>query len=188
MLGRVRRTTRLDVGLALAFSGIAYLVWALVAGSSRQLVREIIHWAAHSNVAVPRLTQTVKVFFSDTGFVIDLVGLLWLAGSLVLVVLASRQVIVISWAWVCAICQAFVAALGGVLVGRAAYAPHALPPEAEQTARSGLEIVSQISLPVIVPIAVLLWVTALVWLLVERARLDRRGPSLRDGLRSNIYK
>ena len=41
MLGRLRRTTRLDVGLALAFSGMAYLGWALVAGISRSSVDKV---------------------------------------------------------------------------------------------------------------------------------------------------
>jgi two-component system CheB/CheR fusion protein len=37
-------------------------------------------------------------------------------------------------------------------------------------------------------IAILLWVTFLVWMLVERARLDRFGPTLSDGLRTNTYR
>jgi hypothetical protein len=37
-------------------------------------------------------------------------------------------------------------------------------------------------------VALLIWVTFLIWLLIERARLNRRGPTLRDGLRSNIYR
>ena len=44
MLGQSRRTTRLDVGLALAFSGIAYLVWALVAGISRRTVQDLFNY------------------------------------------------------------------------------------------------------------------------------------------------
>jgi hypothetical protein len=31
-------------------------------------------------------------------------------------------------------------------------------------------------------------VVVLVWLLVERARFDRRGPTLRDGLRTNVFR
>jgi Na+(H+)/acetate symporter ActP len=40
MLGQLRRTTRTDVGLALTFVGIAYLVWVLVAGVARELVAD----------------------------------------------------------------------------------------------------------------------------------------------------
>ncbi len=73
-----------------------------------------------------------------------------------------------------------------MLVGYAAYQPYISPASALENAETPLETVSAISLPVIVPIAVLLWVTCLVWLIVERSRLNRRGPSLRDGLKSNI--
>ncbi len=75
-----------------------------------------------------------------------------------------------------------------MLVGWAAYAPHILPHTANTEPLSPLERVSGISLPVVVVAAVLLWVTFLIWLLVDRARLNRRGPTLTDGLRSNIYK
>jgi len=174
--------------LALAFSGLAYLAWALVAGSSRHLVQEMIKAAAYHNLKIPEFTQAVKMFFVDTGFVIDLVGLAWLALALVLVVLSSRQRISISWAWVAAICQVFTAAGGAALVGWAVYAPNVVPRETIETSQTPFEIVSEISLPVIIAVAVLLWVVCLVWLLVERARLDRRGPTLRDGLRTNIYR
>ena len=106
-----------------------------------------------------------------------------------LVLVASRQKISISWAWVSAICQSFVAGLGAVLVGWAVYAPHALVAAPIAPAdESILEKVSQISLPVIVSLAILIWTTFVVWLLVERSRWNRRGPTLRDGLRTNVFK
>lgn len=188
MLGRVRRTSRLDVGLALTCSGLAYLVWALVAGGSRKLVQLLIRSTAATGMELPAFTRHVKVFFVDTGFIIDVVGLCWLAVSLTLVLLASRQRISASWAWVSAIGQVTVAALGSVLVGGAVYAPHAIAARGVEAEHTPWETVSSISLPVIVPLAILLWVTCLIWLLVERARLDRRGPTLTDGLRTNIYK
>jgi len=187
MLGRLRRTTGLDVGLAIAFTGLSYLVWALIAGGSRQLVQHFIEYAHFKQMDLPDFTRAVKVFFVDTGFAIDVVGLVWLVLSMVLVILGSRQKISISWAWVSGICQSFTAGLGAVLVGGAVYAPQVLPPDhiSKQTI---LGRVSEVSLPVLVPIAILIWTTCLVWLLVSRARLDRRGPSLRDGLRSNVQK
>lgn len=185
MLGRLRRTTRLDVGLALAFVGLAYLVWALVAGVSRAVVAEMIRSTAGRDL--PGSARMVKVFFVDAGFVIDLVGLAWLTGSLLLVAFSSRQRFSISWAWVSAICQAFIAALGAVVVGWAAYQPHILPMDLT-AAGTPWETVSRVSLLVLIPVAVLIWVTFLVWLLIERARLSRRGPTLRDGLRTNIYR
>ena len=186
MLGRLRRTTRLDVGLAIGFVGIAFLVWAFVAGISRAVVQEMIRSTmAMRAEELPNLTRVVKIFYVDAGFLIDLVGLAWLIGSLVLVALSSRQKLRISWAWVSAISQVCVAAVGATLVGWAAYKPYILDTRLEGTA---WEQVSTISLPVITVVAILIWVTFLVWLLVERARYRSRGPTLSDGLRTNVYK
>jgi hypothetical protein len=174
------------VGLALTFVGVAYLVWALVAGVSRAVVQEMIKTT--TGTELPESAHIVKVFFVDAGFVIDLVGLGWLTASLLLVVFSSRQRLSISWAWVSAACQSFIAALGAVVVGWAAYQPHIKPLGAIGMGQTPWETVSSISLPVLMPIAILIWVTFLVWLLVERARLSRRGPTLRDGLRTNVYR
>ena len=163
MLGRLRKTTATDVGLSAAFVGLSYLVWSLVAGFSRNLMQEFIYSVEASQVKLPTLTYAVKVFFVDSGFLIDLAGLAWLILSLVLVQLSNRQRISISWAWVSAICQSFAAGLGAVLVGWVVYAPYMVPVEESPT-------------------------IFVVWLLVERARLGRRGPSLRDGLRMNVFK
>jgi len=183
MLGRLRRTSRTDVGLALSFAGIAYLVWAFVAGISRHVVQEFIKSIAVRPLPLPEGTRLVKIIFVQAGVVIDLVGLAWLAGSLFLVWWASRQRCSVSWAWTSAVCQSMVAALGAVLVCWGIYLPYTLParPPAGTTP---WEKVNELSLPVIAVASVVLWVTMLVWLLVERSRLDRRGPSLRDGLRT----
>ena len=93
MLGQKRRTSRLDVGLAIAFAGIAFLVWALLAGVSRLMLQLT---AAGQTDTLPAVTQNVKIFFVDTGFVIDLVGLAWMALSLVLIFFANWQKISIS--------------------------------------------------------------------------------------------
>ena len=187
MLGKLRRTSRLDAGLALAFAGIAYLVWALVAGTTRTLIQDMIRTNTLKGLAVPEFTRVVKIFFVDAGVVIDLAGLVWMAVSLMLVVFSSRQKISISWAWVSAICQSFVAAAGAVLVGWAAFMPQQVP-IAIGVEGDFFEKVSGFSLPVVLVVALVVWVTFLVWLLVERARLDRRGPTLRDGLRTNIFR
>ena len=186
MLGRLRRTTRLDVGLSLVFCGISYLVWTLVAGTSREMVQAIDY--AKRVTEMPDFTRVVSTFFVETGFVIDLVGLAWLVVSLMLVVYAGRQRLSISWPWLSAAVQGFVAALGGVAVGWAMNFPyHQLTgPEGENV--SELTLLSQISLPVVLTIAILTWVTCLVLLLVERARFKQRGPTLRDGMRSNVVR
>ena len=188
MLGRLRRTSRTDVGLALSFAGVAYLVWATVAGVSRDVVQELIKSSVVRDFSLRDSAHVLKIIFVEAGVIIDLLGIAWLAGSLLLVMLSSRQRCSISWPWVSAIGQAIVAALGAVLVGWAAYQPHVVPPDAVVPESATWAKVSQLSLPIIVVIAIVLWVTVLVWLLVERARLDRRGPTLRDGLRTNLYR
>lgn len=188
MLGRLKRTTTLDVGLALAFAGAVYLVWSLVAGASRHLMQEMIHNIGGDD-GLSSLTHMVKVFFVEGGFLIDLAGLLWLAGSLVLVLLASRQRIGISWAWASTVLQSLVAALGGALVAWAVQQPYyALVPGGPVEPLTPPAQISMISLPIVVTLAILLWVAVLVWLLSERARLNRFGPSLSDGLRTNVYR
>jgi len=176
------------VGLALSFAGIAYLVWAVVAGVSRGVVQELIKSAVVRHFTLRYSAHTLKTVFVEAGIVIDLVGLAWLAASLFLVVWSSRQRCSISWAWVSAILQSIVAALGAVLVGWAAYRPYVVPPGALDPDKATWAQVSAISLPIVVASAVVLWVVVLVWLLVERARLNRRGPTLRDGLRTNVFR
>ena len=188
MLGRLRRTSRTDVGLALSFTGVGYLVWAIVAGVSRSTVQELIKSSAVSHFTLRDSAHVLKVIFVEAGIVIDLVGLAWLAGTLFLVLWASRQRMSISWAWVAAMGQVIIAALGAVLVGWAAYQPHVVPADVPVPPTATWALVSTISLPIVVAISVVLWVTVLVWLLVERGRVDRHGPTLRDGLRTNMYR
>jgi hypothetical protein len=131
-------------------------------------------------------TGLLKVVFADMGIVIDAVGLAWMVVSLFLVVHAGRQRLSISWAWLSAILQAFVAAVGGVLV---AWAMHMRLAEGGPAPKRDSTMVqlSELSLWVVLAVAILIWTTFLVWLLVERARFRSRGPTLRDGLKSNIY-
>jgi hypothetical protein len=188
MLGRAKRTSPTDVGLALAFSGLAYLVWALVAHFSRGLVYEMIKSTDHTTL-YPAMTRGVKVFFADAGFVIDLVGLVWLIGSLTLVFLAARQRISISWAWVAAISQSFIATLGCVLVATAnhgSFQPFVPKPGEGETT---LEQVSSISLVATVGVAVVVWCSLLTYFLADLMRYRRRrGPSLGDGMRTNMFR
>ena len=81
------------------------------------------------------------------------------------------------------------AALGGVLVGWAMNIPYQRRADSAATPErvSRMVQLSEMSLWVVLTIAILIWVTFLVWLLVERAHFRSRGPSLRDGLKSNVY-
>ena len=188
MLGRLIRTTRVDVGIALAFAGLAYLVWAMVADVSRFVVDSMITYTFQNHIEVKGLTKVIKVFFVDSGFAVQIAGVVWLVLTLVLVLQSSRQKMSISWAWVSAGCQSGAAALGAVFVAYAMYLPFVPDPTQAGPQVTLGEQVSFISLRVIMPVAMLLWTTFLVWLMVERARLNRRGPTLRDGMRSNVFK
>ena len=187
MLGRTRRTSRVDVGLALAFTGIAYLVWVLVALTARNLIQDMILATTTMGEKVPGVTSGIKVFFVDAWIAIDLVGLAWLAVSLLLIVFAGRQKFSISWAWVSALCQSFVAAWGAVLVAWAAFLPFA--PVADASAApeiTTMEKVSGLSLPVVLGVAVVVWSALVLWLVFERSRFFNRGPTVRDSLRTNV--
>jgi len=189
----LRRTTRLDVGLALAFAGIAYLGWALVAGISRDSVDAVfrnIHRAGHTWEALSPESAWVKTVFVDAGIGIDIIGLAWLAITLLLIVFSSRQYFSISWAWVSALLQTFAAGLGAVLVGLAGQQPYEylITPTQAAPPRTTWAQVSGVSLFTTLALAVVVWVGSLVWLLIDQARMARRGPSLRDGLRSNVVR
>ncbi len=179
---RTRRTSRLDVGLAIALAGLAFVVWALVAGASRLMMQNIILAAAGSTETLPAVTRNVRLFFVDTGFVIDLVGLGWMAISLVLIFFASSQKVSISWAWLSATLQSMVAALGGVLVGCAIYVPHVITGQANYTVMGKISLVS---LPLVIVIAVVIWGLFVYWMLKHRASSRHLGPSMTDGLRTN---
>jgi len=190
MLGRLRRTTRTDVGLAISFAGIAYLVWVLALGVARHLVNEVSRTAWQQNTrldALPTAGRWLCGAMLNAGPVFDLLGLLWLAVSLVLIVGASRQRWIISWSWVCAICQAMAAALASVFAGVAASGALSArwPAPPLPAGPAPYPVTGWTSLSVMVALALVLWVTVLIWLLTEQARLSL-GPSLRDGLKTHV--
>jgi len=177
----MKRTTRTDVGLAIAFTGISFVGWAIVAGISRLMMKNMMR-ASVNGEQLPQVTRIMKVFFVETGFVIDIVGLLWLTVGLVLIYFANRQIIGISWAWISAFTQTIVAGAGALLVSWAVYAPHMFEKEVSNGTFTKL---SMISLTVVIILAVVIWLMFVVKMLKERNRTIRRGPSLSDGLRTN---
>ncbi|MDY7009549.1 MAG: hypothetical protein SVV80_02205 [Planctomycetota bacterium] len=184
MLGRVRRTSRVDVGLAMSFTGIAYLIWVLVVGVTRHLVNELSHaqyvgWTGD----FPGVTKWLWNSFIHAAPVFDLVGVLWLLLSLGLIVGASRQRWSISCPWVCAICQTMAATLLAVWASLAAQTPHNVMTSYIQG--PPFPTTGWTSLCVALAIALIMWVTSLVWMISERAQL-MRGPKLRDGMRTHI--
>ena len=183
MLGRLKRTSRLDVGLALSFTGLSFLMWSVVAGVSRYLMYNFV-CSSDLNMELPVLSTAVKWFFSDAGFIIDIVGLAWMFVNLLLIFLANRQKISISWAWITAGVQSLVTTTGALLVGTAVSVPF-FSGVVDPKDKTLMEIFSMISLPVVIAVAVLVWILFVIWMLVERSRLERRGPSLSDSLRTN---
>lgn len=184
MLGRIKRTSRLDAGLATAFVGLSFLAWALVAGVSRSLMLKLYQDYLNNALVLPKFSKVVEIFFVDTGIVIDIAGLLWMVGGLVLVYIAIRQKISISWAWLCAMTQCLFATIGGVIVSTAIFAPYGFHwPENLKS----LEMLSQISFPVFLSIAIVIWAIFVFSMLRARYRWLMRftGPSIRDSVKSN---
>ncbi len=181
MLGRMKRTTRLDVGLAIGFTGASFVGWAMVAGISRLMMKNMMRTSGGGE-QLPQVTRVLKIFFVETGFVIDIVGLLWMAVGLALIYFANRQRLSISWAWASAMVQTIVAGGGALLVSWAVYEPHMIRGEVKE---GPLARLSTVTLPIVIALAVLIWVIFVVKMLKERRRTIRRGPSLSDGLRTN---
>ena len=170
----------------MSFAGVAYLIWVLVIGVTRGLVNELSKTAYIDKIHAgnfPVITRWLYNTFIHAAPVFDLVGVLWLLLSLGLIVGAGRQRWSISCPWVCAICQTTASALLAVWAGVSVQSPHcymttyASPPPYPTTGWA--------SLCVALAIAVVMWVTSLVWMISERARL-MHGPKLRDGMRTHI--
>jgi hypothetical protein len=176
MLGRIRRTSRADVGMALGLTGTSYLVWILVTGVCRHLAGLL----GPTGLRLTFLSGGFITLHRQAWLVVDVLGLAWLLVGLTLILGASRQRWTISWAWLCAMGQSILAALLAV------WSAVAMAAEIGRSATTApASQVSWTSLSLTVALALLLWVTVLVWLLFENARL-RRGPSLRDGLRTHV--
>jgi hypothetical protein len=193
MLGRIRRTSRIDVGLAMGFSGVACLIWFIVAGASREMVQQVIYHTARAAepIHLPAFSRAVKNVFVDAGFVIDLIGLVWLLLSLVLVIYSSRQRLSISYAWASTITQGLVAALGGVVVGYAMVLPYrqlVSSPDGAAPVPTAFERVSELSLPVVLTVAVVMWGLCVTWMLIRYHRYKLHRISLPDGLRTNVFR
>lgn len=174
------------MGLVLSFAGVAYLIWALAIGTGRHLVNglsRMVHAGEFPFDTLPTVTKWLCNTFFHAAPVFDVVGVLWLLLSLALIVGASRQRWSVSWPWMCALCQAGGAALMAAWAGLSGQAPFIYG--VSYVGRPPYPTTGWTFMSVAVCLALVLWVGVLVWLLYERARL-RRGPSLRDGLRTHV--
>ena len=180
MLGLVRKTTRTDVGLALASTGLAYLAWVIVTGVARHVVNQLALLAEAREMALPGLASALCGSFVHGAAVWDLVGVLWLLVSLVLIVGSGRQQWTISWPWFSSILHGLTAALLGAWTSLAAIGPFMAVVPAPPPAPA----VGYGSYSALLALGLVLWVSTLVWMLYMRSRLGL-GPSLLDGQRTH---
>lgn len=174
MLGRVQRTTRTDVALALTMAGFSYLAYVLACYMAKSCAAGAVNLAAGSTLA----RTFHATFHSWEACFFDFLGPLWMLAGLYMVIRASRQHRIISWSWLLISCQAVAAIL---IASWAALAARTL------TMTAPAEHVNWS--PVLVALATLTWVGTLVWLIVDRARLKHyRGPSLGDGQKTMAYR
>jgi hypothetical protein len=190
MLGRVRRTTRTDVTLALIMAGVVYLAWAGACAIARGAA-EVVAQYTRAHELVPTVwAQRLLTTFGDASSlsaVPPVLGPMWMCLSLWLVIRASRQRRIISWAWLAITFQALGAIGVGVWSARAvqqtlAAAGTVDPAGVEAAAADGANTVW------FVVAAVAIWLATLTWLVIDRLRFSRLGPSLGDGIRTHTFR
>ncbi len=170
------------MGLALAMTGISYLMWALVVGVARHTANELSRTAYVQKVMFPIASNWLRGAFLNGAVIWDVLGVLWLLVGLVLIMGSSRQAWIISWPWLCGMSQSMAAVLLALWTANAARSvtehaiTHLQPP---------YPTVGWTSFWACLALALVLWVMTLVWLLYERARL-RRWPSHRDTRRTHM--
>ncbi len=185
MLGRVRRTTRTDISLALVMAGFVYLAWVLACWTAKDSAANI-QWSVEARDAPVTALDSpfVKTFGSWGRIVFDLAGPLWMVASLYMVIRASRQRRIISWSWL------LLSSQGIIAIGIAVWASLAQRPVIAGGAAALAERTTVDWWPAMVVIGVLVWIGTLVWLLLDRLRLRRlvRGSARRDGFRTQAYR
>jgi len=172
--------------MAISFGGVAYLVWLLAVGVGRSIVNGLsgrIHAEGKVLTELSGPARWLCNSFFHAAVVFDVVGVLWLVLSLLLIVGASRQRWTISWPWMSAICQAMTAAVIAAWAGLAARSGATM--NLTEAGGDAGRTVGWSLMSISAAVALLIWVTVLVWLLYERARLGR-GPTLRDGLKTHV--
>lgn len=185
MLGRVRRTTRTDVTLALILAGVVYLAWALACSYAAQAA-EMIAIRSFAVTAQPPIVQRLVDTFSVDSRLSALpamLGPVWMCLGLWLVIRASRQRRIISWAWLVITCQALAAMGIAAWASRASLTAMAAF-NAQPTPGGSIEQ----GLPNYVLIGVLIWLGTLAWLVIDRVRFSRHGPALGDGIRTHTFR
>jgi len=188
MLGRVRRTTRTDVALALVLAGLVYLAWVMACWSAKRSAAHMDHLAAASAAyrsAMPAASRGfMQTFATWTAGIFDLLGPIWMLLGLYMVIRASRQRRIISWSWLLISSQAIAALL------IACWAAWALPVPVDAAAESTTAVAGAGWSPAVVALGVLIWVGTLAWLILDRIRYGRfrSHTAIRDGFKTHAYR
>ena len=168
MLGRVRRTTRTNVTLALAMAGIVYLFWVLACHVGKYCANVL---AAHTPATLTG--RALSLAFGRWPAVFDWLGPVWLVLSLYLVIRASRQQRVISWSWLVITSQALAALLIATVSAMAASRQmDLLKPSGDTSADWSVGLVG---------ISVVAWLAALALLIRDRTACSATAPAWPTG-------
>ncbi len=172
----------MDAALAVIATGVGFLAWALVSGISWLLLKQQTENGQPHDVAMPGFLEAIQSVSNYAGYAIDIIGLAAMCACMVLIFLAHRQVISISWAWLVLCGQLIFALLGAVFVITAM-----LGPQGVDSSEMGLaEILSMISLPVVIVTAVIVWSVFAFYMFRQAPETRRRRKLSRDdGVKSN---
>ena len=181
MLGAMKRTSRLDVALAIIATGLSFLAWALVSGIGWVILQQ---QDKADHVAMPGFLKAIQVFSDYAGYVLDIMGLIIMCICLLLIFLAHRQVISMSWAWLMIVAQLIFALLIGVFVITALLGPQ--PELFHSTESLSLaQVLSMISLPVVIATAAVVWSVFAFYMYRQPKGSTRRRLSLADSVKTN---
>ncbi len=164
------------MALALVMAGFVYLGWVLACWAAKEAA---VGLAASDETLGPLATAAVKVFESPARYIFDILGPIWMLASLYLVIRASRQRRIISWSWLLTTSQAIAA----ILIAAGAAFAHLGTYERS----GGLFARAADWFPVVLVVAVLIWLTTLGWLLYDY-RYGRRPRTIRDTAKTHAYR
>lgn len=165
------------MALALVMAGFVYLAWVLACWAAKEAAVGLA--AGETGELGPLATAAVTVFESPARYIFDILGPIWMLASLYLVIRASRQRRIISWSWLLTTCQAIAA----ILIAAGAAFAHL----GTYNRSGGLFARAADWFPVVLVVAVLIWLTTLGWLLYDY-RFGRRPRTIRDTAKTHAYR
>ena len=162
-------------------AGIAYLAWALACWSAKQTAL-LLHDVAPATAPPPLAVSFIGTFHAWPRMLFDLLGPVWMLASLYMVIRASRQRRIISWSWLLASSQAIAAVLIAAWAQLAQWRV-CFPASDRQAPLADPS-------PIVIALAVVIWVATLIWLVGEGFRLGglRGGPAIGDSAKTHSYR